>query len=107
MSKRQQKKLARKAAAKEHRREKKQLKKEEVKLKAAEKRKAVDERIRNMSPEEREAYKQKSHAANQVCHVIESASLSIHDDHNGWGPLAWASGRERQSLETSSSEGCI
>lgn len=66
MSKRQQKKLLRKEAAKQCRQKKKSAKKDEAKLKAAEKRKEMDIRIKSMSQEEREAYKQRSHAASQV-----------------------------------------
>lgn len=72
ISKRQQKKLLKKQAAKQNRQEKKAMKKEESKAKAAAKRKEMDERVSKMTAEEREAYRQKAHAASQVAFSLET-----------------------------------
>ncbi len=66
LSKRQQKKQMKKQLLKQGKLEKKAAKKEQNKAAAALKRKEMDERVQNMTPKEREAYRQKSHAVGQV-----------------------------------------
>lgn len=66
VSKRQQKKLLKQEARKQARQENKEAKKEKYKQLAADKRKQMDERVKSMTPEEREEYRKKSHEKNRV-----------------------------------------
>ena len=76
MSKRQQKKLLKKRAAKEGRLERKAAKKELHKVQSAAKKKEIDERFSKMTAEEQEAHRQRAQAASRV-HSFKRPHLDI------------------------------
>jgi hypothetical protein len=68
LSKKQQKKLAKKEMYNQKKAEKKIVKKENSKVQAAKKKAAMDEMIGRMTPEELEEYREKSRAKTKVTH---------------------------------------